>query len=246
MFIERKLSDFELHCLCGALVHDMPFDQPLKAWQLVKPIPEKRFKIGAIPQAPVIKLGKKEHVEAFFESGVLKLGSFEYYNAFDHPEIGDNQEGIVTLVAKTPFGVIGGKYGSGYNQRMFCTFVGDIDQGTMKRFGYDSGFVINDPVGFSSAIAEAVGAATHTFGKCLYHPHKAILGFPGDTVNRHEISHRTVMIVNAGKYFIKPDRYSHQKEFRFLWEQSSDVSVAKVFECPAARQYCSKLPIGGR
>lgn len=246
MWIERKLSEFELHGLCGALVHDTPFDQPLKAWQFVKPIPERRFKLGVVPQAPVIKLGKKEHIDAFFESGALQLGSFDFYNTFDHPEIGDNQEGIVTLVAKAPFGVIGGKYGSGYNQRMFCTFVGDIDPSTMKRFGYDSGFVINNPIGFSTAIAETIGAASHTFGKCLYRPHKAVLGFPGDTVNRHEISHRTGKIVNAGKYFIKPERYSHQKEFRFLWEQLSDVSGAKVFDCSSARQYCSPLPLGGR
>ena len=246
MWIEKKLSEFELQGLCGALVHDTAFDQPIKEWQFVKPIPEKRFKIGAVPQAPIIKLGKKEHVDAFLENGELQLGSFDYYNAFDHPEIGDNQEGIVTLVAKTPFGVIGGKYGSGYNKRMFCAFVGAVDQNAMKRFGYNSGFVINDTVGFSKAVAETTGAASYTFGKCLYRPHKAVLGFPGDTVNRYEISHRTGEIVNAGKYFIKPMRYSHQKEFRFLWEQSADVSGAKIFDCSSARQYCSPLSPSGR
>lgn len=243
MWIERNLSDFELQGLCGALVHDTSFDQPLKPWQFVKPVPERCFKLGIVPQAPIIKLRKKEYVEAFFERGELQLGSFDYYNAFDHPEIGDNQEGIVTLVAKSPFGVIGGKYGSGYNQHMFCAFVGEVDQSTMKRFGYDSGFVINDPIGFSKAIAETTRAVSHTFGKCLYRPHKAVLGFPGDIVNHQEISHRTGEIVNAAKHFIKPDRYPYQKEFRFLWEQSVDVSGAKVFDCSAAKQYCSTLPL---
>ncbi|QRP63155.1 hypothetical protein I6J77_13670 [Rhodanobacter sp. FDAARGOS 1247] len=246
MWIERKLSDFELRGLCGALVHDTPFDQPLKPWQFVKPTPEKRFKVGVVPQEPLIKLGKKEHIDAFFESGALQLGSYAYYNAFDHPEIGDNQEGIVTLLAKTPFGVIGGKYGSGYNQRMFCVSVGDLDRRTMERFGYDSGFVINNPMGFANAVAESIGAASHTFGRCLYRPHKAVLGFPGDTVNRHEISHRTGEIVDAAKHFIKSERYAHQKEFRFLWEQSSDVSGADVFDCSSARQYCSPLSLGAR
>lgn len=246
MWIDRKLTDFELQGLCGALVHDTAFDQQLKAWQFVKPIPEKRFKLGVVPQAPIIKLGRKEHVEAFFDSGALQLGSFDYYNGFDHPEIGDNQEGIVTLVAKTPFGVIGGKYGSGYNHRMFCAFVGEIDWSTMRRFGYNSGFVITDPIAFSKAIAASIGAASYTFGQCLYRPHKAVLGFPGDTVNRHEISHRTGEIVNAGKHFIKPERYSHQKEFRFLWEQSSDLAGAQVFDCSSARQFCTPLSPSGR
>jgi hypothetical protein len=246
MLIEKKLSNFELQSLCGALVHDTLPDQPLKAWQLVKPTPEKRFKLGTVPQDPIIKLGKKEHVDAFFESGALQLGSYAYYNAFDHSEIGDNQEGIVTLLAKTPFGVIGGKYGSGYNQRMFCVSVGDLDRKTMERFGYNSGFVINNPIAFSNAVAKSIGATSHTFGRCLYRPHKAVLGFPGDTTNRYEISHRSGEIVNAAKHFIKSERYSHQKEFRFLWEQSSDVSGADVFDCSSARQYCSPLSPGGR
>lgn len=246
MFIEKKLSDFELKRLCGALVHDTAFDQHLKSWQFVKPIPEKRFKLGVIPQVPIIKLGKKEHIDAFFESGDLQLGSFDYYNKFDHSEIGDNQEGIVTLIAKTPFGVIGGKYGSGYNQRMFCAFAGDIDRGTMKRFGYDSGLVISNPLEFCKAVAASTGATSYAFGECLYHPHKAVIGFPGDTVNRHEISHRTGEMVNAAKHFIKPERYSHQKEFRFLWEQSSDVSGARIFDCSSARQFCTPLSPSGR
>ena len=242
MFIERKLSEYELKGLCGALVHDTAFDQSLKPWQFVKPLPERRFKLGVTPQVPIIKLGKKEHIDAFFKTGALQLGSFDYYNAFDHPEIGDNLEGIVTLVAKAPLGVIGGKYGSGYNQRMFCTFAGEIDRMTMRRFGYDSGFVVRNPRGFSEAIAASISAESYTFGKCLYRPHKAVLGFPGDTVNRHEISHRTGEIVKAGKHFIKPERYSQQKEFRFLWEQPSDVTGAMIFDCSSARQYCSPSP----
>lgn len=241
MWIERKLSDYELRGLCGALVHDIPFNKSVKPSQFVKPIPERRFKLGVVPQAPVVKLSRKEHVEAFFDMGALQLGSFNYYNSFDHSEIGDAQEGVVTLVARTPFGIIGGKYGSGYNQSMFCTFVGKADEATLVRFGYNSGFVITDPKGFSSAIAEAIGATWHTFGQCIYRAHKAVLGFPGNDVNRHEISHRTGQIVNAGKNFIKPESYSHQKEFRFLWEMPTDVKGALVVDCSAARSYCTPL-----
>lgn len=242
MFIERKLSDHELRGLCGALVHDTPFDQSIKPSQFVTPVPERRFKLGVAPQAPIVKLSKKEHVDAFFDTGALQLGSFNYYNGFDHSEIGDPQEGVVTLVAKTPFGIIGGKYGTGYNQSIFCAFVGKADEITMARFGYDSGFIITDPNGFSSAIAEAIGATWHTFGQCVYRTHKAVLGFPGNEVNRHEISHRTGQIVNAGKHFIKPERYSHQKEFRFLWEMPMDIEDALVVDCTAARRYCARLP----
>jgi len=242
-FVDGKLSDFELQSLCWAIANNAPFEPNPKAGQLIKPIPEKRFKIGVVPQEPIIKLGKKEHIDAFFETGLLQLGSYEYYSSFEHSEIGDTQEGIVTMVAKTPLGVIGGTYGSGYNNHIFCTLVGHNDLATMKKFGSDSGFRIDDPVGFSNAVAESIGTVLHTFGKCLYRPHKVVLGFPMHTINPFEISHRSAEIVNAAKHFIKPERYSHQKEFRFLWEQPLDVKGANIFNCSAAIKYCSRLPI---
>lgn len=240
-FIDRKLSDWELQALCGAIIHNVQFDPSANAGKFIKPIPEKRFKLGVVPQEAIVKLGKKEHIKAFFESGALQLGSYNYYNSFDHSEIGDSQEGIVTLLTQIPSGVIGGTYGSGYNQQIFCASIGKPDLETMKKFGYDSGFIIHDPIGFSNAVAKSIGATSHIFGRCLYRPHKAVLGFPKHTVNPYEISHRSADIVNAAKHFIKSERYSHQKEFRFLWEQSADVSGAEVFDCSSARQYCSPL-----
>ena len=240
-FVNGKLSNNELQALCWAIIHNVQFDMFANSGKLIKPIPEKRFKIGVVPQEPIVKLGKKEHIKAFFESGTLQLGSYNYYNSFDHSEIGDSQEGIVTLLTKIPSGVIGGTYGCGYNQQIFCASIGKPDLETMKKFGYDSGFIIHDPIGFSKAVAESIGATSHIFGRCLYSPHKAVLGFPKHTVNPDKISHRSAEIVNAAKHFIKSESYSHQKEFRFLWEQSADVSGAEVFDCSSARQYCSPL-----
>ena len=67
MWIEKNLSEFELQGLCGALVHNLEIDQQLKSWQFVKPVPEKRFKLGKIPQEPIIKLSKSIHAEHFFK-----------------------------------------------------------------------------------------------------------------------------------------------------------------------------------
>lgn len=242
IYIEKELSDLDLHRLCGFLVHG----KPITAEQVVEPIPETRFELNVVPQEPIIKLSKKEYVDAFFESGELQLGCFNYYRKYDHTEIGDNQEGTATLLAKIDSGVIGGKYGSGFNQYMFCTYIGIPDRETMENLECDSGFIINDPIGFSNAIAESICAASSIFGRCVYYPHKAILGFPKDVVNPNKLSHESGKIVTAAQYFIKPERYSYQKEFRFLWEQSLDVNERKIFDCSSARQYCSPLKISKR
>lgn len=237
----KDLSDFELHMLCGAIVHNAPFDQPLAREKFVEPILETQFELNVVPQEPIIRLSKKEHVDAFFESGQLRLGCFNQYVKSENTEVGDDQEGTTTLLAKTKeFGVIAGKYGSGFNQYVLCTYLGIPDREIMEKFGYDSGFIINDPIGFSKAIAESINATSSTFGKCIYHPHKAVLGFPKDA-NPYKLSHESGKIVTAAQYFIKPERYSHQKEFRFLWEQHSNINEPKIFDCSPARQYCSRI-----
>lgn len=241
MWIEKKLSDFELQGLCGALAYNIPFEGKMKPWQFVKPVPERRFKIGKVPQSQIIKFGKKEHVDEFFRTGSLQLGSFKYYSSFEHSEIGDNEEGVATLIAKTPFGATGGKYGSGYNNLIFCTYLGNADDATMKKFGYDSGFLITDPKAFASAIAHSLGTNSYFYGKCIYRRIKAVLGFPGNDVERHTLSRKSGEIVQAAKYLIKPAQYSHQQEFRFLWEQPEDISGTKIIDASEARRFCKRL-----
>ncbi|MDP3515608.1 MAG: hypothetical protein Q8S94_00440 [Pseudohongiella sp.] len=242
MWINKRLSEFELQGLCGKIVHDTKIDQPIKPWQFVKPVPERRFRIGATPQKPIVKLSERRYVEQFFQTGLLLLGSFDYYANFEHSEIGDNTEGgWVTLLAKTPFGVTGGKYSSGQNNRMFCTYLGNPERKIMKKFGYDSGFVITHPEHFCNAIAESIGALSASFGQCIYRTHKAVLGFPGKEANPYELSHRCIEIVKAGKYLIKHERYSHQHELRFLWELKEDALGAEIVDCGSARKYCKPI-----
>lgn len=239
--LDKKLSDHELQVLCGTLVHDLPFDAPIKPSQLVKPIQERRIKVGTVPQAPIIKMMKKRYVDAFFSRGEIQLGSFHYYSGYDHTEIGDTSEGVVTLIGKMPTGYIGGTYGYGYNNLILCTYAGQPERSTLDRFGYDGGFIISNPKRFAQAIAATLESKAPEYALCKYSPHKAIIGCPGGNVDVSQISHRTAEIVKAAKYFIKPDRYSHQKEFRFLWEVDREILDAELVVCEEAVQWCRPL-----
>lgn len=240
-FIGRKLSALELKVLCGALAHDKPFETILKPSQLVKPVAERRFKLGKTPSLPIFKLAKKVHVENFFDTGALQLGSFNYFNRFEHSEIGDAKEGIVTLVAKTAHGVHGGRFGTGFNMMAFCTHLGQPSLSMKRNFGYNSGFLIKDPISFSNAISESIGAKSSIFGKCLYRKHKAVLGFPGRSANPYIHSHESANIVKSAKFFIKPEKYSSQNEFRFLFEFEGDQYGSHIVLCPDARRYCKPI-----
>lgn len=239
--LDRKLSDFELRLLCGAVVHDLPFAGALKPYQLVKPVQERRIKIGRIPETRILKMTKKKYVDAFFSDGLIQLGSFHYFNSFDHGEIGDATEGVVTVIGKTPTGYMGGKYGYGYNNLLLCAYAGEPDATIMRRFGYDSAFIITNPHRFGEAIASTLHSAPCQYAVCKYSPHKALIGYPGTTIDPEELSHRTAQLVKSAKYFIKPDRYSHQKEFRFAWEVNREVKSAEVVACKEARQWCARL-----
>lgn len=237
-FVSKKLSDLELKIFCGALTHNKPFETTLKPSQLVKPVAERRFKLGKTPSQPIIKLSKKIHIENFFDTGSLQLGSFNYFNCFEHSEIGDVEEGNITLVAKTPHGVHGGRYGTGYNMMAFCTYLGRPSHNIKRNFGYDSEFLIADPIRFSNAISESIGAKSNVFGKCLYRKHKAVMGFPGKSANPYIHSHKSANIVNSAKFLIKPDKYASQNEFRFLFELEDDQYGSLIISCPEARRYC--------
>jgi hypothetical protein len=77
---------------------------------------------------------------------------------------------------------------------------------------------------------------------CEYSPFKAIIGSNARESDRLSISHETAKMITAAKYFLKPLRYAHQKEFRFLWEASGDLHDAELVQCPEAIQFCRKLP----
>jgi hypothetical protein len=236
---EHKLTEVQLGAMCGAVVHNISHIG-MKPAQYVVPIKEEQIMIGQLPDVPILKMAKKCHVESFFSTGNLQLGSFDYYNRYDHDQIGDTNEGWITIVAKSPTGYFGGTYGSGYNNYLFCTYAGHPDQSLLDRFGYDSGIIIDDPVGFANAIASALNSNPSVYSMCNYSRHKAILASSIYPVPQ-SLSHHLAKIGTAAKFFIKPDNYSDQKEFRFTWQVRDDVDSCRILTCKEAIKFCRPL-----
>jgi hypothetical protein len=193
-----------------------------------------------LPSGPITKMARREHVESFLKDGRLRLGTFTYFNQFDHGEIGDSAEGSFVLAGRSSSKTAICKAAGGYDHYVFCCYNGEPDAVCIERFGYDSAFIIKDPKRFAAAISRALQAQHFEYASCVYSPHKAIVADVPDDFAFSVISHHLLDLANSAKYYVKPDRYSHQREFRFLWKMPRDVSAPVDLCCPEAAQFCEQ------
>ena len=228
-----ELDEEKIAGISGAIL-----DQ--KVGRLADPTYEEDIPIGTVPTLPIIKMSKREHVEAFFDRGSLQLGNFEYYRKSENNEVRDITEGSFVLVGRclgrTGFTQVSG----GFNFHVFCAFEGNADPDCIEKFGYDAYFEIVDIMGFQRAISEKIESMNAKFSRCIYSKDKALVGKVSEDFNFMSISAKQLDFVNSAKYFLKPDRYSHQNEFRFIWEANEDLSSPTIIECPEAIKFCRK------
>lgn len=236
----NRIDDVGIRAVTGALIHGLYIDQPIPREKYADVVREEDVPLNAPPGDPVVKLSREEHVESFFRDGTLRLGNFSYYNAFDHEEIGDTAEGSFILVGKRPSEVAIVEIGGGFNYYVFCCYAGEVSDACRRRFGYDSGFRIIDVEGFAAAVGENIGAQDYWFSRCVYSRHKVLIAESEDDFDFNTVSARLLDLASEAKYFVKPDAYSHQSEFRFVWRMPSDVDVPIDIRCPVAVKYCRR------
>ncbi len=238
-----KLEETPIRAIAGALLNNLYIDQEIPSDKYAEIVYEKDIPLNVFPTKPVIKMAKKDHIEAFFRDGTLQLGTFDYYNSFDHEEIGDSAEGSFLLVGCSPSHTAFAEMGGGYNNYVFCCYAGEPDEMGIKRFGYESYFEIVDILGFAKAIQSQIDATKRWYGACAYSTDKVLLGDTPPNFDFNVLSDIQLDLVNMSKYFIKPSTYSHQSEFRFIWQMHSDVEKPLIITCPKAVKFCRKSSI---
>jgi hypothetical protein len=231
--VYENISDETACAIAGALtIPRDPFPQI---------VDETDFTLNVCPTFPIIKMSKSAHIDHFFNDGSLRLGSFKYFNEFDHPEIGDPTEGSFILVGKdrhiTAFAQIAG----GFNYLAFCCFAGELDQSISKEFNYDSAFEIVDIEGFADAVQSVINSTVYLHGECLYSKNRIIRGSANGFDFFSTMSNRLLDLVSEAKFFLKPIHLSHQSEFRFLWKMNKDFSGFLDIKVPEAIKYCRRI-----
>lgn len=201
----------------------------------------------------VFRTMQKEHVDAFFESGALRLSSFGRFRTNPDEIRNDPEEGGALLM--------------GSHEKVQKIFI-DVSPplsawvlcGTtvfepelMRRFG-DACFRIFDPLAFARAVADAIPYFRGGYeGFCLYQSERAVrrqlesfeqVGLipDGEGKARLQIGGPQEPNLNSpDRYFVKLMKYSSEAEYRWIWQVARQSGPTLDVLCPEAREFCDRI-----
>jgi hypothetical protein len=202
---------------------------------------------------PLFKYLKRQHAEAFFKHGSVKIGTMYEYRDMEKygGAIGDKLEGT-----KHRFDIVEENVWTEQNQPEWTKKIFGMEDGArvrikdcsfttetvspdhniycvtskfsiaaMKEFGYDSCFIIDNPVAFFAEISKGLPAGSRFAGayQCSY---------------TNGSSHENDKGVHEA--LVKYPEYAYQSEVRALWDSGPDPKPQYI-NCPKAAQYCRPL-----
>ncbi len=195
------------------------------------------------PHSKLVKYMKGTYLERFFSHGELQLGTFKYFQQFENDEIGDKSEGSCLIVSRNDQITSFIKMSHGFDFYVFCCSDQRMDSRTIENFGYDSAFEIFDPERFSNSIQKALKSNYSMRSKCLYRNEKVIVGTANPNHNYARIDNNLRNLIGKSQYFIKHQKYSHQNEYRFIWQLDKDLVSPQILICKEATNFCRKVDI---
>ena len=194
------------------------------------------------------------YIDQFFESGRIRLSSFQQFARHPDEERQDPDEGRSVLA------------GTGYDQTVVMVVRGGsnclvlsasslLDDSLAQAFGTDGCFRIKDTTQFGVAIAGRLqGFVQGVEGPCVYLDRKLIQKqLSADAADRlkAQIADGNVQIDQVGAMaaelgdtdalFVKSKRYRHQAEYRFVWTVRHEVDEPVFVDCPEAVQFCDRV-----
>jgi hypothetical protein len=200
---------------------------------------------------------EKEFVDAFFETGALRLSSFERFSQHADEQRLDASEGkgiVAHINAEGEGQTIMARIGQGHNAYVLCAstfYSGNL----AEAFNADSGFRINDIFGFANAVSRYVpGFVVGREGPCLYLQKRVLnrdmgrieldsLRVSSDSKNMDMGKMMQTIFGMAGDdlFFLKSSKYAHQNEYCLLWCTSGQVNPYLDITCPEARNFCTRF-----
>jgi hypothetical protein len=203
----------------------------------------------------VYRTMQKEHVEAFFDTGALRLSSFSRFRTNPDEIRSDKEEGNALLMGRHQnVQKIFIDVSPPLSAWVLCgTTVWDVER--MRRFG-DACFRIHDPLAFAQAIAGEILSFRGGYeGFCLYQADRTVLRELGSYAEAGLIDGgdgkfalqvggpEEANLNSPDRYFIKLMKYSSEAEYRWIWQTARQSSPTLDIVCPEAREFCDRVDL---
>lgn len=200
----------------------------------------------------------KEHIDLFFEKGILRISSFKKFKEYPDEIRGDKNEGNGSVTGASDSS--GFSYtvmsGVGSNAYMLCGSIIDSES-IRKELDTKTCFRITNPLQFSVAVSNAILGFMQSFqGFCNYKEHRLIkkiipgmdikdfTGIDGNLIigGEKQMKLEDEIIGNGiDLMFLKEKKYQPQCEYRFVWTINTKYYQMQDYidiECKEAIQFC--------
>ncbi len=214
-------------------------------------VPIKSISIHAHPTPVYRYFDNPEYVEKFFETGALRISSFEAFSSHPDESFRDAGEGKNIMA-------VNGKNSSFYaltESGKSCFILSTSILGpwvNIEKFKDKACFEITNPWKFAMAIANSLDECSNAvLGSCSYIPKRVVTkDVPEhDFVERHKMGGINAInediegLLQYSTMFHKPMRYQDEQEFRIVWDMDHAVTEPKDIICQEARQFCRIVEI---
>ena len=207
----------------------------------------------SILRPKVYRFLERKYVEEFFDSGRIRLSSFERFSKHSDEQRHDASEGkAVSSMTDSQWTVVLAA-GFGFDSYVLCGSTSSADA-VASAFA-DSAIVIENTTEFAGIIARALPYYVNGIeGHCLYRSGRNIRrrlpkGRIKELWDAHKQEDGTINMdvlqqimrpVAIDHLFLKEEKYSNQLEYRLIW-RCQHVEEYIDLKVPEARKYCSPL-----
>lgn len=205
---------------------------------------------------PVYRYMNKKYIDEFFDTGRIRLSSFNIYKKYEDSVRGDKGEGMNIAIATsikdnmTVYAVLG----VGMDAYSLCSST-IYSQELLSKFESDGAFRIKDSQSFGLTIANKVKDLVEGMqGHCIYVDarttkkeieslslDKMKISPEGQELDMGKMAQKMREINSVESFFMKPMEYQYQSEYRFIWLVQGKTEEYIEIECKEAIQFCERI-----
>jgi hypothetical protein len=195
----------------------------------------------------------KQFVDDFFESGKLRIGSFNQFSLHADEQRLDRSEGWGIVENHNDKGSIFWAVGQGSTAAVLCGST-LFSENLQTAFQTDSGFRIDNTTAFGNVISSHIpGFRIGIEGTCIYRSKRVISrrikeidpesfkvdSTKGDDMDLNKMMRAASMVAGNDLFFLKHHSFTNQSEYRLVWIGSAEIKGFIDIQCPEARQFCT-------